>query len=118
MIKKFIFFTFTLLSVVYFASCTREVKSFEFTSIHMGTRFQIILYSADETTARNAAQAAFDRVEELIFAGVLQPSSHAMNFLCTGVTPGFHSVKIQFKSNDGVSTVTLYGRTVAVHYFK
>lgn len=65
MIKKFTISTFTLLSFVLFTTCAQEVKQFEFTSIHMGTRFQIILYSADETTAQKAAQAAFDRVEEL-----------------------------------------------------
>jgi len=50
--------------------------------------------------------------------GLIQPSSHAMNFLCTGVLPGAHSVKMQFNSLGGSNTVTLYARTTAVHYFK
>ena len=50
--------------------------------------------------------------------GLIQPSSYAMNFLCTGVLPGPHSVKMQFNSLGGSNTVTLYARTVAVHYFK
>jgi thiamine biosynthesis lipoprotein len=38
---------------------------FEFESKHMGTTFRIVLYSADEATAKKAADAAFARVKEL-----------------------------------------------------
>ena len=38
---------------------------FEFTEPHMGTRFRIILYAADEAAARRASAAAFRRVAEL-----------------------------------------------------
>ncbi len=40
-------------------------KRYEFNSQHMGTRWQIVLYSADETGAKAAAEAAFARVAEL-----------------------------------------------------
>jgi thiamine biosynthesis lipoprotein len=38
---------------------------YEFTEPHMGTRFRIVLYAADEAGARRASQAAFRRVAEL-----------------------------------------------------
>jgi thiamine biosynthesis lipoprotein len=38
---------------------------YQFTEPHMGTRFQIILYAPDETTARQAATAAFARIANL-----------------------------------------------------
>src|SRR5262245_52911544 len=38
---------------------------YSFTEPHMGTRFKIILYAADEATARKAAQAAFARIAAL-----------------------------------------------------
>ena len=37
----------------------------EFTQVHMGTEWRIVLYSADESIANRAAGAAFDRVAEL-----------------------------------------------------
>ncbi len=51
-----------------FGSCTSiegTPDRYEFTSVKMGTQFQIILYSSDEATAENAARDAFERVEEL-----------------------------------------------------
>ena len=50
--------------------------------------------------------------------GLVQPSSHAMNFVCTGVSPGSHTIKMQMASAGGCCQVTLYARTVVVHYFK
>jgi thiamine biosynthesis lipoprotein len=38
---------------------------FEFTEPHMGTRFKIVFYAADEASANRAAKAAFARVAEL-----------------------------------------------------
>jgi thiamine biosynthesis lipoprotein len=38
---------------------------YEFSEVHMGTRFRLVLYAADETTARLAARAAFARVAQL-----------------------------------------------------
>jgi thiamine biosynthesis lipoprotein len=38
---------------------------FEFTEPHMGTQFRIVLYAADEATAKKASRAAFDRVAAL-----------------------------------------------------
>src|SRR5262245_11855342 len=52
---------------------------FEFVEPHMGTRFRIILYAADETTAKRASAAAFKRIAEL--DGIMsdyQPTSELM----------------------------------------
>lgn len=38
---------------------------FEFSQVHMGTRFRIVLYAPDAATATRAAQAAFHRIAEL-----------------------------------------------------
>jgi FAD:protein FMN transferase len=38
---------------------------FAFTEAHMGTRFRIVLYAANEAAAREASRAAFDRVAAL-----------------------------------------------------
>ncbi len=37
----------------------------EFSELHMGTKFQMIVYAADEKTARDATKAAFARVADL-----------------------------------------------------
>src|SRR5271167_1600351 len=37
----------------------------EFTEPHMGTRFKIVFYAADEETAKLASKAAFARIAEL-----------------------------------------------------
>src|SRR5579871_4953370 len=37
----------------------------EFTEPHMGTRFKIVFYAADEETAKRASKAAFARIAEL-----------------------------------------------------
>jgi thiamine biosynthesis lipoprotein len=41
------------------------LQRFEFAEVHMGTRFSIVLYAADEATATRAARAAFARVAVL-----------------------------------------------------
>jgi thiamine biosynthesis lipoprotein len=41
------------------------LSRFTFTEPHMGTRFRIVLYAANEQTARDAARAAFDRIAAL-----------------------------------------------------
>ena len=38
---------------------------YRYTEPHMGTRFRLLLYAADETTANRAAKAAFERVVQL-----------------------------------------------------
>ncbi len=38
---------------------------FEFSEIHMGTRFRIVLYARDPATASRAARVAFERIETL-----------------------------------------------------
>jgi len=42
--------------------------------------------------------------------------SYAMNYVCPGVAPGRHTVKMQFSSNNG-GAVTLINRTMFVQYF-
>jgi FAD:protein FMN transferase len=41
------------------------LERFEFTQVHMGTQFRIVLYAADEAIAKKAADAAFARIAEL-----------------------------------------------------
>src|SRR5438067_5985742 len=38
---------------------------YSYTEPHMGTRFRLLLYATDETTANRAAKAAFERVVQL-----------------------------------------------------
>ncbi len=55
---------------------------FEFTEPHMGTTFRIVLYAADEATAKKAVKAAFARVAELnTIMSDYQPTSELMK-LC------------------------------------
>lgn len=42
-----------------------ELRRFEFTQTQMGVPFKLILYAADEATAKGASDAAFSRVVEL-----------------------------------------------------
>jgi thiamine biosynthesis lipoprotein len=42
-----------------------SLDRFEFTELHMGTKFQMIVYAADEKTARAAVKEAFARVADL-----------------------------------------------------
>ncbi len=41
------------------------LKRFEFSEPHMGTTFNLVLYTGDEATASRASKAAFDRIGEL-----------------------------------------------------
>src|ERR1700694_4535983 len=41
------------------------LRRFEFTEVHMGTEFRIVLYAPGEEPAKKAAQAAFARIAEL-----------------------------------------------------
>lgn len=41
------------------------LRRFEYSELHMGTEFRVVLYSADETAANRAAAAAYARVAEL-----------------------------------------------------
>jgi thiamine biosynthesis lipoprotein len=54
-----------LMSVAMSGAAEPELKRFSFVEPHMGTKFKIILYAADESTASTAAKAAFARVAEL-----------------------------------------------------
>ncbi len=41
------------------------LSRFEFVETHMGSSFKVLLYCADEPTARRASRAAFDRIAAL-----------------------------------------------------
>lgn len=43
----------------------QDLERYSYHSRHMGTQFSIILYAKNETVAREAADAAFERIEEL-----------------------------------------------------
>jgi FAD:protein FMN transferase len=43
----------------------KPLERFEFTRLHMGTIVRIVLYAPDGATAREAADAAYERIEEL-----------------------------------------------------
>ncbi|MBI1831651.1 MAG: FAD:protein FMN transferase [Planctomycetes bacterium] len=59
-----------------------ELQRYEFTEPHMGTTFRIVLYAADEATAKKAAKAAFARIAELnAIMSDYQPTSELMR-LC------------------------------------
>lgn len=59
-----------------------ELQRFEFSEPHMGTTFRIVLYAADEATAKKAAKAAFARIAELnAIMSDYQPTSELMK-LC------------------------------------
>ena len=42
-----------------------RLARFEFTQVHMGTEFRIVLYAPDEVTAKKASDAAFARIAQL-----------------------------------------------------
>jgi thiamine biosynthesis lipoprotein len=44
---------------------TEQLLRFEFEETHMACSFRIVLYSTDETTARRASRAAYDRIAAL-----------------------------------------------------
>jgi thiamine biosynthesis lipoprotein len=55
---------------------------FEFTQIHMGSEFKLILYSTDEPTARRASDAAFTRIAALDSALSDYNPASELNRLC------------------------------------
>ncbi len=42
-----------------------KLSRFEFVETHMGSPFKVVLYSADEATARRASRAAYERIAAL-----------------------------------------------------
>src|SRR5713101_5685469 len=44
---------------------SEPLSRFTFTEPHMGTRFKIIVYASDETAAKSASKAAFQRIADL-----------------------------------------------------
>ena len=66
-----------------------ELKRFEFSEPHMGTRFGIIVYATDGAVARKAAKEAFARVTEL--NGIMsdyQSTSELMRLCAKAGGPG------------------------------
>lgn len=58
-------FLLAILALLGSAASGHSLLRYSFDQPHMGTRFRIVLYAADEATARRAADAAFARVAEL-----------------------------------------------------
>jgi len=50
-------------------------------------------------------------------ASLLVPVVRTVNFICTGVTPGIHRLKLQYRSSNG-GMVSLHHRTLTVHHFR
>jgi FAD:protein FMN transferase len=48
-----------------YAHAADDLKRYEFSEPHMGTRFAVVVYSKDEATAKEGAKAAYARVTEL-----------------------------------------------------
>ena len=71
------------LAVAHWSVIAAETQArFEFVEPHMGSRFRIILYAADEATAKRASAAAFRRIAELdVIMSDYQPTSELMR-LC------------------------------------
>jgi thiamine biosynthesis lipoprotein len=46
-------------------SSDRTLTRFEFSQVHMGTRFRIVLYASDAASAERASKSAFDRIAAL-----------------------------------------------------
>ena len=65
MASLFIFLLFTMTGTNSGASSESKLVRFEFSQVHMGTQFNIILYAPSVKAATDASNAAFGRVEEL-----------------------------------------------------
>ncbi|AGA27013.1 FAD:protein FMN transferase [Singulisphaera acidiphila] len=64
------------------AEPTPKLSRFDFAETHMGTSFNLVLYTEDEPTARSASQAAFARIAALdAILSDYQPESELMR-LC------------------------------------
>jgi len=46
-------------------AATEDLQRFEFSQLHMGTPFRIVLYTGDEAQARRASDAAYARIQEI-----------------------------------------------------
>ncbi len=46
-------------------SLLAPLERFEYTEVHMGTKFRMVIYAAGETTASKGAKAAFARIKQL-----------------------------------------------------
>jgi FAD:protein FMN transferase len=88
-----------------------EGTRYSFDQPHMGTRFRIILYAANEAAARRAADAAFNRVAELDrIMSDYHPTSELMQ-LCQNpaAQPGGPGVKV----SDDLVKVLAHAQEVA-----
>jgi thiamine biosynthesis lipoprotein len=57
--------TLLILGLAGAAGRAEPLERFTFQQAHMGTRFRLVLYAADQATANKAAEAAFRRIAEL-----------------------------------------------------
>jgi len=70
-------FSFTVVFLLYLLSChAQSVNRFEFSEVHMGTLFRIVIYADSEVKAQQASTKAFDRIEDLntVFSDYLETS--------------------------------------------
>lgn len=65
MYEKYLFLILALFLIDFDPSSGQKLSRFEFESPHMGTNFQIILYTEDDSLAKIASDAVFDRIDEL-----------------------------------------------------
>jgi hypothetical protein len=88
--------------------------------------YSATVFAATAGTARMFVQAVRDGVPcvpaDVPFAGDDDtdgdgrwPNARAFNFVCTGVTPGIHTIKIQWRSQDGGS-ISTDKRSMFVHH--
>jgi len=59
------FFSLLICFLLQDISLTQDVERYQFQSRHMGTQISIILYAENEILAKQASDAAFERIEEL-----------------------------------------------------
>ncbi len=84
-----------------------KLTRYSFTQPHMGTLFKIIVYAADEATARKAAEAAFARVAEL--DGIMSDYKPASELMRLCAKAGGDPVKV----SDDLWTVLERAQEVA-----
>jgi len=73
-----------------FSGAAKQTR-FQFTQVHMGTEFKIILYAAGPEVATRAANAAFDRIGELdSIMSDYKPDSELMRLCQTEAGPPVH----------------------------
>jgi thiamine biosynthesis lipoprotein len=103
-------FAFFVLLAAAVNAYSADAKRFEYEQPHMGTKFRIVLYAADQETADKAAKAVSARVEELnrIMSDYL-PDSELMRLCKQSATKPAGPVKV----GDDLFYVLAEGQKVA-----